>query len=151
MTGKVFRPGTSRCKFLRGRLSEGKSVEDLLAIIRFKVEEWGADEKMRKYLRPETLFAKDHFETYLEEARESGQGSADIPSGQAEPGYDMRGVMYAWTCILCGGVHKSYEAALKDTCLKGEEPTAEQIEEGKKVFRELRKQWGDSPSPPAAV
>jgi uncharacterized phage protein (TIGR02220 family) len=30
-----------------------------------KAEEWRTDDKMQKYIRPETLFAKRNFEQYL--------------------------------------------------------------------------------------
>ncbi|WP_315122365.1 conserved phage C-terminal domain-containing protein [uncultured Clostridium sp.] len=50
-------------QLIRGKVSEGFTVEDFLKVIDNKVEEWlGTD--MEKYLRPETLFG-NKFEGYL--------------------------------------------------------------------------------------
>ena len=46
------------------RLNEGYKVEDFKIVIDKKVKEWFDDEKMRIYLRPETLFS-NKFEGYL--------------------------------------------------------------------------------------
>lgn len=45
------------------------SFDQFASIIMFKKETWGADPKMRDYLRPATLFgSKNKFENYLEDA-----------------------------------------------------------------------------------
>lgn len=48
-----------------GRLKEGYTVEDFKKVIDKKYDEWGNDKKMSKYLTPNTLFCKTHFDTYL--------------------------------------------------------------------------------------
>jgi uncharacterized phage protein (TIGR02220 family) len=48
----------------------GKSftLEDCSLVVRYKHGEWSGDDKMRKYIRPQTLFSSK-FETYLDEAK----------------------------------------------------------------------------------
>ncbi len=53
---------------INARLNDGFSVDDFKAVIDVKVKKWLNDPKMRDYLRPETLFAASHFESYLNEA-----------------------------------------------------------------------------------
>lgn len=52
---------------INARLSEGFTVEDFKKVIAIKYQEWGKDEKMKKYLRPETLFGTK-FEGYLNQS-----------------------------------------------------------------------------------
>ncbi len=49
---------------IHARLSEGFTVEDFQTVIVKKSEEWLDDERMNKFLRPETLFGTK-FESYL--------------------------------------------------------------------------------------
>lgn len=49
---------------IKARLTEGFTVEDFKVVIDKKCAEWIGDEKMEKYLRPETLFGTK-FEGYL--------------------------------------------------------------------------------------
>lgn len=49
---------------IRGRLNEGFTLDDFKYVIKVKSAEWKNDDKMRKYLRPETLFGTK-FEGYL--------------------------------------------------------------------------------------
>jgi uncharacterized phage protein (TIGR02220 family) len=51
-------------KHINARLNEGFTVADFKQVIDTKVAEWGKDSKMRKFLRPETLFGTK-FESYL--------------------------------------------------------------------------------------
>lgn len=55
-------------KAIRARLKAGATVDDFRKVIDHKTEKWGNDERMREYLRPQTLFAPSHFESYLNEA-----------------------------------------------------------------------------------
>lgn len=67
-TGKSFRansPKTVKC--IQARINEGFSLEDFKAVINQKAGEWLKDERMVRYLRPETLFGTK-FESYLNEA-----------------------------------------------------------------------------------
>lgn len=58
---------------VRARVREGFTVADFKAVIDFKVDQWGADEKMSEYLRPETLFGPK-FEGYLQNAQKTRGG-----------------------------------------------------------------------------
>lgn len=58
-------------RIINGRLSENFTVDDFKRVIDIKTEQWFNDKKMSAYLRPETLFAASHFESYLNEARQT--------------------------------------------------------------------------------
>ena len=62
---------TYRNKVINGminaRLSEGFTVDDFKVVIDNKVADWAGTE-WAKYLRPHTLFAPSHFESYLNES-----------------------------------------------------------------------------------
>ena len=51
-------------KFVRGRLEEGYTVEELKKVIDTMVDKWKYDFKMSPYLRPETLFNSTKFQGY---------------------------------------------------------------------------------------
>lgn len=70
-TGRDFRLTTSMQDKIDARIREGANIEDFYTVIDNKVSEWRADGKMRKYLRPETLFG-NKFDTY----RNDGQGGS---------------------------------------------------------------------------
>lgn len=53
---------------IKARLNEGFTVEDFKNVISKKVDDWFNDEKMCRYLRPETLFGTK-FESYLNEKK----------------------------------------------------------------------------------
>lgn len=70
MTGSKYKPSTkSHAGNISGRLNDGHSVDDLMAVVRFKVGEWLHDPKMAQYLRPETLFQAGKFNGYLTAAK----------------------------------------------------------------------------------
>lgn len=56
---------------IKARIKEGATVEDFKLVIDIKSSQWMGDPKMEAYLRPETLFAPSHFESYLNEAKRS--------------------------------------------------------------------------------
>lgn len=60
-------------KHINARLSEGFVFKDFKQVIDKKYDEWYNDEKMRVYLRPETLFGSK-FESYLNSPRKIKQG-----------------------------------------------------------------------------
>ena len=64
---RSFRPVTTNLRLIVACLSTGATVENCKGVIARKVREWGGDAKMAKFLRPETLFAPKHFESYLGE------------------------------------------------------------------------------------
>lgn len=47
------------------RISDGFTRDDFRQVIEYKFKQWGSDEKMKEYLRPETLFGTK-FESYLQ-------------------------------------------------------------------------------------
>ena len=57
-------------KMINGRLDEGRTLNDFKHVIDTKATQWFDDPKMRKYLRPSTLFRPGHFEDYLNESYE---------------------------------------------------------------------------------
>ena len=57
---------------IMARLREGATEQECKGVIARKVRDWNGDPKMAKYLRPETLFNRTKFESYLgERTRES--------------------------------------------------------------------------------
>ena len=70
-TGKHFhRASSSTLRRINARLKDGFTVDDFMRVIDAKVSDWGNDQKMAKYLRPETLFGTK-FESYLNEGGEA--------------------------------------------------------------------------------
>lgn len=70
---KAFKPDgqlNGNGKFIKKQLQHQYTVEDLKKVIAHKTKQWGNDEKMKKYLRPETLFNEQHFSGYLADAEE---------------------------------------------------------------------------------
>lgn len=74
-TESTFKASTKKTQScIRARLSEGFTVEDFKTVIDKKCAEWLVDEKMSKYLRPETLFGTK-FEGYLNQKIAGRTGS----------------------------------------------------------------------------
>jgi uncharacterized phage protein (TIGR02220 family) len=66
-TSSNFKHVDSQLKFLRGRLTEGVTHEELCRVVDFKVSEWlGTD--MERFLRPATLFNATKYQGYAERA-----------------------------------------------------------------------------------
>jgi uncharacterized phage protein (TIGR02220 family) len=64
---KKFKATTEgQVKYIRARLNEGNSVEDLKSVIDKKAAQW-LGSKQEMYLRPSTLFNSEKFEGYLNE------------------------------------------------------------------------------------
>ena len=64
-SSKHYTPAAANSKFIRARLKDGYSPEDLKQVIDVMVSQWkGTD--MDKYLRPETLFNATKFQTYIQ-------------------------------------------------------------------------------------
>ena len=53
-------------QLIKARQNEGHDLEDFKKVIRNKTQDWKNNEKMQRYLRPETLFGTK-FESYLNE------------------------------------------------------------------------------------
>jgi len=58
-------------KLINGRLDEGKTLKDFKHVIDTKTVQWLNDSKMRKFIRPSTLFRPGNFEDYLNEPYEN--------------------------------------------------------------------------------
>ena len=72
--GTFFKPSTRSTKEkIKARWQEGHRLDDFLAVVDHKCEEWLGDDKMGKFLRPETLFGTK-FESYLVAAKSAGVG-----------------------------------------------------------------------------
>jgi uncharacterized phage protein (TIGR02220 family) len=68
--GTEYRPGAkSHAQIINAREKEGYTLEDFQKVIDTKVADWLHDAKMRKFLRPSTLFNATHFPEYLNERR----------------------------------------------------------------------------------
>lgn len=65
--GKSFKPVDTNLDFIIERLKEGYEPREFRQVIAKKVREWKGDEKMSKFLRPETLFNKTKFASYTGE------------------------------------------------------------------------------------
>lgn len=78
-TGRKYRAKGKNAQLVSARLSEGYSVDDFKRVVDVKVAEWGLDSHWSKYLRPETLFCKAHFDGYLNQPMR-GEVSANAPS-----------------------------------------------------------------------
>lgn len=66
-TNSNYRSDGKKTKdLIKARLNEGFTLDDFKRVIDNKVNSWGNDEKMVKFLRPETLFS-NKFESYLNE------------------------------------------------------------------------------------
>ena len=64
--GTSFRASSARTRQLvRARMADGFSAGDLNAAVDHMAARWLHDERMRRYLRPETLFSASKFEGYL--------------------------------------------------------------------------------------
>jgi uncharacterized phage protein (TIGR02220 family) len=72
-------------RLIRGRLAEGRTFEDFKHVIDTKTAQWIRDVKMRKYLRPSTLFREGNFEDYLNEPyQDPKKASRPDDHGQGE-------------------------------------------------------------------
>lgn len=94
LSGSSFRADTKATqRLIAARENEGYSLADIEMVIRHQCRLWGEDEKMRKYLRPETLFG-NKFEAYLSDARRS--------EPQQEPGYILAPIEDPWDAAMRG-------------------------------------------------
>lgn len=55
----------SHTKNIIARINEGYTLDDFKHVIDVKTADWLNDEKMNRFLQPSTLFAKCHFDNYL--------------------------------------------------------------------------------------
>lgn len=65
VAGTNYKSNTkSTREHIHARWEDGFRLEDFKTVIDFKVKEWGQDERMRNFIRPQTLFGTK-FESYL--------------------------------------------------------------------------------------
>jgi len=82
LLGTRFLPNSQSMKtHVSARVREGYTPENFLEVIDKKVAEWGNDDKMRQYLRPDTLFSPK-FESYLNQPWKI-DGKVSIPADKA--------------------------------------------------------------------
>ena len=62
----------STMESLRRIREQGRTVDDLRAVARFKAMQWRGDRRMCRFVRPSTLFG-GKFEEYLAETREEAE------------------------------------------------------------------------------
>jgi len=67
ITGKarIDSNSVSNRKFIKGRLSEGYSTDDLKAVALLKYNQWKSDPKMREYIRISTFYNEEKFQSYV--------------------------------------------------------------------------------------
>lgn len=93
--GKRYRLGDSTRKIIAARLNEGFTEADLRTVIEKKSAGWKDDDKMEKYLRPETLFQASKFDGYLNEPWPKAKGTSNAngyqrpPPGSDRPSEDL--------------------------------------------------------------
>ena len=76
--GSKYKPNSAINKrLIDARAKEGYSLDDFKRVIDNKVASWAHDQKMSKYLRPQTLFGTK-FESYLNERAPSVPAHADF-------------------------------------------------------------------------
>lgn len=86
LLGTKFKPNAQSMKtHVSARLKEGYTQEDFLLVIDKKVSEWASDDRMRQYLRPETLFGTK-FEGYLNQPHVV-DGKATISTDYSQADY----------------------------------------------------------------
>lgn len=73
-TGKHYKPVDSNLKIINARLDEGYTYEDFMKVIDVKYSEW-MNTDYEKFIRPATLFAKSHFDNYLNQKEEVKRGA----------------------------------------------------------------------------
>lgn len=64
-TGRGFHEVDANLEPIEGRLKEGATVVQCKSVIVAQWQAWRSDEKMHEYLRPQTLFRKSNFWSYL--------------------------------------------------------------------------------------
>lgn len=67
-TGKRYTATNNNKKLINARLNEGATKQDFYLITKHKAIQWKDNDKMNKWLKPDTLFIPKHFENYLNEA-----------------------------------------------------------------------------------
>ena len=72
-TGRDYQPVDANLSLIEARLKEGATVQDCRTVVARKFRDWSADERMRTYLRPATLFNATKFAQYRGECVVEGE------------------------------------------------------------------------------
>jgi len=88
ITKKNFQTGSEGTrKLIRARIKEGHSFNDFERVIRHKFNQWQYDDKMKSFIRPQTIFGPN-FDGYLNESPKSkkvAQIKPEVPQKPIEP------------------------------------------------------------------
>ena len=76
-TGHAYRQVEANVGLIEAKLRSGATKSQCKMVIAGKFRQWNSDEKMRKFLRPATLFSARNFEQYLGEFTEFLEGEND--------------------------------------------------------------------------
>lgn len=74
---------------IKARWNEGYNLEDFITVIDHKAKEWIGNNEMEAYLRPKTLFAKGHFDEYLNQAKKALRKKQNQPKRAYDNGDDF--------------------------------------------------------------
>lgn len=74
---KRYRVTPKVMTLISARLNEGFTLDDFKKVIKTKYNDWRCDDKMEKYIRPETLFG-NKFDGYLNQIDQTQNNSFDI-------------------------------------------------------------------------
>ena len=86
LTGSSFSPDSAATlRLVSGRLRDGYGADDLCSVAEVKCSQWKRDQRMRGYLRPETLLRPTKFEGYLQEARAERGRASPFAAYDVEP------------------------------------------------------------------
>ena len=89
---KYMASSRATVEMIKARLNERWTVEDHIKVIDNMTAAWKGDPKMEEYIRPSTLFARAHFEEYLNRkptARTGANRFQNFPARQDQQHKDM--------------------------------------------------------------
>lgn len=78
--GTSFRLAESHKRGITARLKEGATVDEMKRVIDAKCAEWLNDSRMKKYLRPITLFAASNYDNYVGALPSEYQAGSSVDS-----------------------------------------------------------------------
>lgn len=82
LTGSKYRPNSeATVSRVHARLREGYDTSDLVSVVELKCAEWANDPRLRRYLRPETLFGRTKFESYVNEVHQRAAAGSFLGNG----------------------------------------------------------------------
>ena len=97
-TGHNYKSTEANTRHLIARINEGYTMKQIMTVIRNKTVEWEEDEKMRKFLRPETLFGTK-FDSYLK-IDPGGRTNAEVTEMINENSMHLENMTGPWECQI---------------------------------------------------